>query len=120
MWGSPWVKSFPAMNPHCKAFTVDTEEELFEKWVKIPHDVDILITHSPPFTILDKTTDGRQVGSTGLLGLITYAFRPKLWVYGHIHEGYGQEIFKDSTICVNASHVNERYQPVNAPIRIEL
>ena len=47
IWGSPWTKTFPGMNPHCKAFTVDTEEELCEKWANIPTDIDILVTHSP-------------------------------------------------------------------------
>ncbi len=120
IYGSPWTKTFPGMNPHCMAFTLDTEDALFNKWELIPHDVDILITHSPPLGILDETTDGRRVGSKGLKGLLIYAFRPKLWVYGHIHEGYGQTIFKEDTTCVNASHVNGRYRPVNPPIRIVL
>lgn len=120
IFGSPWTKRFKGMNPNCMAFTCETEEELFDKWKFIPHDVDILITHSPPWTILDKTKEETQVGSTGLMGLLTYAFRPKLWVFGHIHESYGQETFRDSTICVNASQVNERYEPVNKPVRIDL
>lgn len=120
IYGSPWSKTFEGMNPKCKAFTVDTEEELAAKFSSIPHDVDILITHSPPWTILDRTIKGEQVGSTYLMGALFYCFRPKLWVFGHVHESYGKEIFKGSTICVNASHVNERYQPVNPPIRIIL
>jgi len=120
IWGSPWTKTFPGMNPHCKAFTVDTEDELFDKWELIPHDVDILVTHSPPYGILDKTTDDRHVGSKGLHGAIVYCFRPKLWVFGHVHEAYGKKIFKDSTICINASHVDEKYRPVNKPVRVQL
>src|SRR5260370_12302474 len=44
VWGSPWTKTFEGMNPKCKAFTCDTEEELAEKWKLIPEDTDILIT----------------------------------------------------------------------------
>lgn len=127
IWGSPCTKTFPGMNPHCKAFTCDTEEELAEKWAKIPEDTDILITHSPPFGILDSipVKDGSlfHVGSKSLrMGMGKY--KPRLWIVGHIHEGYGE--FKDRTLSgdeyhiVNASHVNERYQPVNKPIRIIL
>ncbi len=137
IWGSPWTKTFEGINPHCKAFTVDTEEELAVKFSLIPSDVDILITHSPPWGILDKIKRDYALpitslphylyehslhgGSKSLADKIGHMeILPKLWVWGHIHEAYGQETFKDSTICVNASHVNERYEPVNKPIRIIL
>jgi Icc-related predicted phosphoesterase len=122
IWGSPWTLRFKGMNPNCMAFTVDTEEELAEKWALIPDDVDILVTHGPPFTILDITADGRQLGSTSLMSEHMRRLRPKLWVWGHIHEAYGQDgdYSWNYTNYVNASHVNERYEPVNKPIRIEL
>lgn len=123
VWGSPWTKTFPGMNPHCKAFTCDTEEELAEKWALIPHGTDILITHSPPYGILDKTIDGESVGSKSLaLKIGNMNNPPKLWVCGHIHEAYGQDkaIRQKPCIMINASHVNEYYKPVNKPIRIEL
>lgn len=123
IWGSPWTKTFQGMNPKCKAFTCDTEDELDEKWRLIPKDVDILITHSPPFLILDKTCDGKNVGSTYLMDHYLRRPKPQLWVMGHIHEAYGKEgscsKWGDS-VYVNASHVNEHYQPVNKPIRIIL
>lgn len=125
IWGSPWTKTFPGMNPKCKAFTVDTEEELFDKFELIPHHTEILITHSPPYGILDKVVEGYSVGSAALYNWLKYVERPKLHVFGHIHESFGQvEIFptyKDKMmISVNASHVNERYEPVNKPIRVIL
>jgi hypothetical protein len=128
IWGSPWTLRFEGMNPHCMAFTVDTEEELAEKWAMIPDDVDILVTHSPPKGMLDKTIDGTPAGSQSLTNKI-HRLQPLLHVFGHIHESYGKEdYFIPATKyigvvgChfVNASHVNERYQPVNKPIRITL
>jgi Icc-related predicted phosphoesterase len=132
IWGSPWTKTFSGMNPNCKAFTVDTDEELAEKWAKIPEDTDILITHCPPFTYFDLTQEGKSVGSLSLAAS-TGRLNLKLHVFGHIHEcggkiSDGRLIPKDlpgffevsRTIFVNASHVNERYQPVNKPIRIIL
>ena len=116
IWGSPWTQKFPGMNPHCKAFTLNTEEELAEKWALIPEDTDILITHSPPLNILDKTIDGRHVGSSTLADKKFNKIKcPQLWVWGHIHESHGQ-----AGRLVNASYVNERYQPVNKPIRVNL
>ncbi len=127
IWGSPWSKTFVGINPKCKAFTVDTEEELADKFEKIPYDIDILITHSPPFMVLDKiettTKKGYQIkyaGSKHLHGYLKYACRPKLHVFGHIHEGYGQRQYFSECISVNASMMNDKYQPINKPIRIEL
>ncbi len=119
IWGSPWTKTFKGMNPHCKAFTVDTEEELAEKWGKIPNDIDILITHSPPFGNFDYTSRGKSVGSLSLW-MKCLEIRPKLHIFGHIHEAYGQYRHPNGIHLVNCSHVNEHYQPVNKPIRIEL
>ncbi len=120
IWGTPWTKTFEGMNPKCKAFTCDTEEELAEKWALIPNDTDILITHSPPYGNLDVTKDGKSVGSYSLWERYEKV-RPKLFVFGHIHESYGCSTrANNSTIFINASHVNERYQPVNKPVRIAL
>jgi Icc-related predicted phosphoesterase len=134
IWGTPWSMTFPGMNPACKAFTVDHEIFLEDKWEQIPHDVDILITHTPPYGILDQVIDEsvgfengyrRHAGSKYLFNLFKYVFRPKLHVFGHIHEAYGQEEFFTGynnivVKSVNASHVNEKYEPVNKPVRVIL
>lgn len=124
IWGSPWTKTFEGMNPHCKAFTLDTEEELAEKWALIPDDTDILITHSPSFGNYDalKNPDGTWGPSVGSISLwmSSLVIRPKVHVFGHIHEGYGHSVHVNGIHLINASHVNERYKPVNKPVRIEL
>ncbi len=119
IWGSPWTKTFPNMNPQCKAFTVDTEEELAIKFSLIPDDTDILITHSPAYNVFDMIESGKGVGSKSLLSIIL-KIKPKIHVCGHIHENGGQFMECTNTTFVNSSHVNERYQPVNKPVRIEL
>jgi len=130
IWGSPWSKTFPGMNPHCKAFTKDTDEELAEKWALIPDDIDILITHSPPYGVLDMVrrytypaTTSEYVGSWSLMAALERV-KPRIHVFGHIHEHGGQQVLLKhdgpNTICVNASYVNERYQPANKPVRIIL
>lgn len=123
IWGSPWTLKFKGINPKCTAFT-GTEEELKEKWDLIPDDVDILITHSPPYGIMDgvhdyRTGNIRHCGSKTLYKKIDFMKnKPKLWIWGHIHEGYG--IHNTEFIKVNASHVDEFCDPFNKPIRIEL
>ncbi len=126
IWGSPWTKTFEGMNPKCKAFTVDTEEELEEKWKLIPDDVEILITHSPPYGILDEIQEDTKwgarkfhVGSKSLIDRIPHLKNLKLHVFSHVHEGYGHEIIRGIHF-VNCSHLNADYKPVNKPIRIEL
>lgn len=126
IWGSPWTKTFKGINPKCCAFTIGTDEELNEKWKLIPDDIDILITHCPPYTVLDEvradhyTTPSEHVGSQSLLDHVTNRIKPKVHVFGHIHERGGRKIDTDTTKFVNASIVNEHYKHVNKPVRIEL
>ncbi len=129
IWGSPWTKTFEGMNPKCKAFTVDTEQELADKFSLIPDDTDILITHSPPIGVLDRTVRNEYVGSVSLSAKLGFLENLKIHVFGHIHEAYGKidppaYLPNYFDVCkhysVNCSHVNERYEPVNKPVRIEL
>lgn len=122
MWGTPWSLWFPGINPRCTAFT-GSEEDLAEKHALIPDDTDILISHSPMYGILDQAAHGYLCGSRSLRDAVDRV-KPRLLVCGHIHEQGGKQLmYKHSgpnTWCVNASYVNERYEPVNKPIRIEL
>lgn len=128
MWGTPWTKTFPGMNPKCKAFTCDTEEQLAEKFALIPNDIDILISHGPPYGILDEVQDyeSGKVINTGSMALRDALDRvkPEYLIFGHIHEHGGKSlVYKHqgpNTLCVNASYVNEKYKPVNMPVRIGL
>lgn len=130
IWGSPWTPTFKGINPKCTAFTYGDETRFYdEKVMKIPHDIDILITHGPAYGILDEIPieDGTlfHVGSKALTGYLKYVVRPKIHVFGHIHEAYGiKEVFPTyddkMMISVNCSHVNEKYKPVNKPIEIIL
>lgn len=56
----------------------------------IPSGVDIVITHGPPYSILDPS-DGDNLGCPNLLRAVSRA-RPLLHCFGHIHEGYGANI----------------------------
>ena len=137
IFGSPWTKRFEGENPHCLAFTCDTEEELAEKWKCIPEDTDILVTHSPPKGMLDLTPSKENVGSKTLWEAVQRV-KPRIHIFGHIHacchkyfeikwplnlQQTGESSLQCEyyvTYCVNSSHVNERYEPVNKPVRIIL
>lgn len=133
IWGSPWTKSFKGMNPACMAFTLKSDERLKEKWELIPQDIDILVTHSPPFNIMDQVTKvcynkellfRENCGSFTLYNAIFNQKRfpkLKLHVFGHIHEGYGAiKEGIEPLQFVNASIMDECYDPKNKPINIEL
>jgi Icc-related predicted phosphoesterase len=130
LWGTPWTSQFPGINPKCCAFTRPFMASLKDRWDLIPDDVDILITHSPPFGILDQvaTDYNASVGDKDLMKTLNERIKPKLHVFGHIHENGGKQLIlkrlgistENNTICVNASYVNERYKPVNKPTRITL
>lgn len=124
IWGSPWTQIFEGMNERCAAFTLDTEEELEEKWALIPSDTDILITHSPPMGLLDHISFTQEwVGSVSLRNAILSQERftnLKLHVFGHIHECGGKVLKMPTLTLVNASHVNEECHPTNAATRITL
>lgn len=121
IWGLPYSLIFDGINPRCVAFT-GTEEELEGACAKIPNGTDIIISHGPANGVLDRTIDGRDVGSYALRDALDRV-KPKLLVTGHIHEAYGKLVYKHqgpNTLCINASYVNERYRPVNPPITIEI
>lgn len=138
IWGSPWTRTFEGMNPRCKAFTLDTEEELAKKWALIPDDVDILVTHSPAAGLRDLLAPRadekdagirKSVGSMSLLRRIGYIDRDgdgkrRLLVCGHIHGSRGTAHYyswkhdRNNWKIVNASYVNDVFEPYKEPIRI--
>lgn len=112
IYGTPWQPEF-----HNWAFNLPRGEKLKEKWDMIPVDVDILITHSPPFGKLDFVNYDRvNVGCEELLKRIEEV-RPKINVFGHIHEGFGY-VFDGYTHFINASVLNERYEFRNKPVNV--
>ena len=128
IWGSPWTKAFDGMNPACKAFTCETDKELAEKWALIPDDTEILVTHGPPFSILDKVREGFNVGSVSLLQRIGQLKKLKLHVFGHIHLNGGTMLSKsccfkgmhEPVMFVNCAHMDESYDPVNGFVSVSL
>jgi Icc-related predicted phosphoesterase len=114
-WGSPWQPEF------CDwAFNLPRQgDELRRAWEKIPPKVDVLVTHGPPFGILDRPDgDGRNVGCE-LLRERVRVVKPRVHAFGHIHGSYGKH-HEDGTWFVNASLCDESYKPTQPPIVHEL
>lgn len=100
------------------AFNRRRGAEIKKHWDLIPNDVDVLITHGPPFGMLDKTKQGDEVGCKELSQAIN-TIKPKYHIFGHIHEAYGNYQNAD-THFINASVLNERYVYTNEPITFNL
>lgn len=113
-FGSPWVPRFGNW-----AFMKD-EERMRNHWDRVlPDDIDVLITHGPPFEILDETDIGDHVGCKYLRAWLQKNESVKLWIGGHVHEGAGTLKLPNRTY-VNAAICNIEYQPVNPPIAIDI
>jgi len=51
---------------------------------------DVMVLHSPPKGVADRTSAGQSVGSTAIRDAIARV-RPQLAVCGHVHDSWGQE-----------------------------
>lgn len=88
-------------------------------WSNIPTNTQVLITHGPPMGFGDLLVTGERVGCESLLEEVTNRIKPRLHVFGHIHNGYG--LYESGgTSFVNASICDEGYKCVNAPIVFDL
>ena len=85
------------------------QEQLY---AAIPEDTDVLVTHAPPYGILDR--DGSILyGSRELLEKVR-AIRPRLHLFGHIHKSHGTTS-DGVTVFSNAAIMDEGYDSLNGP-----
>lgn len=102
------------------AFNYHRGPEIKAIWDRIPQAIDILITHGPPFEILDQVLNGKQVGCEMLAQwLDAQDHAPALHVFGHIHEAAGR-IQKAQTTFINACQLDIRYRVQSNPQVFEL
>lgn len=124
VFGFSGVKNLPlwAFN-----FTERAMQRLLEV---VDGPIDILVTHAPPYQILDsyptvhinkdgtRLESGEPLGSKAIRSFV-HRIQPKLHVFGHIHEGYGVRVLGPTTF-VNAAILDDSYRPVHKPIVIDL
>ena len=81
-YGTPWTPEFfdwAFMRP---------DLNLTKMWDKIPDKVDVLITHGPPYGILDQNFRYQPCGSQTLYQALS-RIEPRFHIFGHIHESQG-------------------------------
>ena len=111
-YGSPWTPELVDW-----AYYLD-DEELRNRWELIPDEVEVLITHTPPFGILDRNSSSRNCGCPELQRRLL-DLHPRIHCFGHIHASAGTTSMNGTTF-VNASMVNRRYEIARAPVELDL
>lgn len=113
-WFWDWAFNFPChLKEHggnwfkYKHYAIDT-------WAKIPDDVDVLITHTPPLNILDKTGKGLNRGCQFLADRIEQLKKLKFHVFGHIHASQGTKIINNK-VFLNVAQMRGHESLCNEP-----
>jgi Icc-related predicted phosphoesterase len=108
IWGSPMTPLYGG------AFGRSSERDRASVYSQIPEDIDILVTHGPPFGILDGAPGSEyHAGCRQLLEAVRRV-KPMLHIFGHAHGGYGTFNTPD-TLFVNAALPGEGYELNNPP-----
>ena len=96
IYGSPYTPEYGAFS-----FMYNRSHGT-RQWQWVPDDTEILITHGPPYQILDECQDGMfDAGCEQLLERTKQLKKLKYHIFGHVHEGYG----------IQGKHVNASNHP---------
>ncbi|TET89348.1 MAG: metallophosphoesterase [Methanomassiliicoccales archaeon] len=96
------------------------DELIYESLSSVMERNAILVTHTPPYGVLDGTTFTGPLGSKSIMRIIE-KFNPKLAVFGHIHEAKG--LREEETVYLNPGSAREGYAAVvrtNTSIDVEM
>ena len=120
IWGSPVQPFF-----YNWEFNRHRGKEIDVHWQKIPNDINVLITHGPPYGILDQAPRSafsyENVGCKDLSNKIKQLSALKAHIFGHIHNSYSfTPQIVNGVKYINASSCNERYKAVNPPVVFEI
>lgn len=99
--GSPWTPIYGNWS------FMDYDYRLKDRFNKIQEGCDVLITHGPPYSVLDTNTYGENCGSVSLFNIVNEV-KPKIHVFGHIHEAWGKKQTAD-TLFMNVSILDRSY-----------
>lgn len=114
----PWAFSLPERVPPEDRGPDQFKPDLAMVYSRIPTAADVVLVHGPPRGFGDLTTDGERAGSPSLRDRLEEV-KPKLCLFGHIHEAYGRWQHRGMTMA-NVSYLDQYYRPVNEPQIFEL
>jgi Icc-related predicted phosphoesterase len=109
IWGSPVTPLYGG------AFGMSSDRDRRRLYSGISEDVDIVVTHGPPFGILDRAPDSKvHSGCPELLEAVR-RIEPKLHVFGHVH-GMPGLVRTDRTTFANVAVLGLDGAPAVAPM----
>jgi predicted phosphohydrolase len=109
VWGSP------LMPLRGGAFACADPAERKRHWARIPKRTDILVTHTPPYGVLDQTPNSDVHEGCPELSEAVLRVRPRFHVFGHAHGAHG--IYRtEYTTFINAALVGEFFDLDKRPI----
>ena len=112
-WGSPVTPGSGNW-----AFNKDFGKEIAQTWKQIPKHTDVLITHTPPYGIMDQIENGLRLGCEELLKVLKVV-EPKLHLFGHVHYSSGF-LRRQNTDFHNLAIMDERHRIMHLPTIIDL
>ena len=108
IWGSPTT---PLLG---EAFGVPSDLDRAKLYSRIPADTDILVTHTPPYGILDQAPGSEHHQGCRQLLAAVRRIKPMMHVFGHVHGGYGT-FTTPETLFVNAALPGQGFGMSNLP-----
>ena len=116
IYGTPWT---PFISESMKGAYQDRAGTLKSHYESMPDNLDILVSHGPPYGYGDRAFIGRHVGDRELLEVVK-AKRPRFHFCGHIHEGYESLVTKEGIVFANASSTNLLYRTDHAVLTFDV
>lgn len=119
IFGSPYTPTFGT------GWAFNKRRDILHKfWAGIPKNLDILITHGPPKTVLDLTENRglEYCGCNSLLNKIKEV-KPRYSVFGHVHEEgstYLETKRIPDTKFINAAVVDLRHRKISDGLTITI
>lgn len=108
-WGSPVTPGNGSW-----AFNKNGKSELLMHWNLIPENIDFLITHSPPYGLLDELDNKQHIGCKELYKRIKDLKIPN-HIFGHVHNDYGI-VRTRNTVFINSASLDGKHRPINTPL----
>lgn len=119
-YGSPWCHQFGYW-----AFMGYSDEKLKEIFLKMPNNVDVLITHDAPYGTSDICLQDLpyiskdHIGNKGLEAAIKQR-KPRINLHGHLHSTNHNKEMLEETAVYNVSVLDETYNLAYEPLYLDL
>lgn len=113
IWGSP-------VTPLCgAAFGLISDRDRARLYNQIPEDTDIVVTHGPPYGVLDQApSSGHHEGCHQLLAAMQRV-KPRLHVFGHVHGCFGR-MDTPETLFANVALLGSDGSLSNQPVVLQM